>query len=294
VPRAQDSRRTAAKTRQITWRCQVNRTCRNCGAEFSGSRHAKNCPPCRKALHVPAKVVACLHCGGRFKKSQGGGNSKGLFCSRRCFGLHVRKRNAPRREEAKRKRDAARRRHEANLRRYREERAAHWIQCCTECGGPVPLLRGFGVKGGSRVSLCGARRCRAKRTYRRQRDRRRTSGTGTCTRHAVRARRHGLPRQYGKCMTLQSIGGRDGWICGICCGPIYERRGSMEPQSPCVDHIVPLAFRGNVTHGHTPDNVQIAHRSCNTAKGCTLQDPSLLDAISPLRRLRSLQKCGKN
>lgn len=48
---------------------------------------------------------------------------------------------------------------------------------------------------------------------------------------------------------------RDRGLCGICHQPIMET--TIE-----LDHVVPLAAGG----WHAPDNVQLAHRSCNRRK----------------------------
>ena len=49
---------------------------------------------------------------------------------------------------------------------------------------------------------------------------------------------------------------RDGWICQLCGKPV--NRGEQS-----IDHIRPLSLGG----GHTKDNVQLAHRVCNSSKG---------------------------
>lgn len=270
------------------------RQCRRCDRAFIGSTSASFCTDCRPK----AKVVVCLNCGGKFKRSRGGGNSKGLFCSRKCSGAGMRARNAPRHAEKQKRKDAARRARHVQLRKYEEEQARRYIAkfvafiikraiaCCDECGGPLPLLRGFGKQGGgNRLLLCG-KQCQNRRVKQRMKKR----GHGTSPRHTARARRLGLPRQYGRCMSLASIGARDGWTCGICRKPIEVRAGSNTLRhSASVDHVVALSHPGNRCHGHTPDNVQIAHRICNERKGCRLQYPSLLDAIHPLQELRRLQ-----
>lgn len=284
------NRRAAACSRR-------SRKCRRCDRAFIGSYQAHLCPDCRPK----AKVVLCLHCGGKFKKNKCGGNSKGLYCSRKCAGAGMRDRNAPRHAEQQKRKDSARRAHQSQLLRYKENRARRCIakvvafivnraiSCCDECGGPMPLLKGFGKQGGKRLLLCG-KRCRNKRAARASKQRMKKQNIGTSPRHTARARRLGLPRQYGRCMSLASIGARDRWTCGICCKPIDVRAGSnASPDSASVDHIVPLSHPGNRSHGHTPDNVQISHRVCNVRKGCRLQYPSLLDAINPLQELRRLQ-----
>lgn len=49
---------------------------------------------------------------------------------------------------------------------------------------------------------------------------------------------------------------RDTGLCGIC--GLF-----VEVQEQSLDHIVPLAHGGT----HEPDNVQLAHRACNSRKG---------------------------
>jgi len=58
--------------------------------------------------------------------------------------------------------------------------------------------------------------------------------------------------------------------------------------SPCVDHIVPLNHKANTRHGHTLENVQIAHRKCNEAKGCSIACPSLFECSNPRLHVREM------
>ena len=56
---------------------------------------------------------------------------------------------------------------------------------------------------------------------------------------------------------------RDGWLCGLCGGPVDPRIAHPDPRSPSLDHIVPLKKSG----AHTLANVQLAHLGCNSSKG---------------------------
>jgi hypothetical protein len=56
---------------------------------------------------------------------------------------------------------------------------------------------------------------------------------------------------------------RDGWVCGICHGPIARKLEYPDPMSASLDHIVPLSLGGP----HLWHNVQAAHLWCNIAKG---------------------------
>jgi 5-methylcytosine-specific restriction endonuclease McrA len=58
---------------------------------------------------------------------------------------------------------------------------------------------------------------------------------------------------------------RDGWLCGICGKKVDKRAVFPQPQSPTLDHIVPLAAGG----AHAWGNVQCAHFLCNCRKGAT-------------------------
>lgn len=56
---------------------------------------------------------------------------------------------------------------------------------------------------------------------------------------------------------------RDGWICGLCYAPVDPLTTYPDPQSASLDHVVPLSKGGP----HTYANTQLAHLSCNVAKG---------------------------
>ncbi|MEU3613516.1 HNH endonuclease [Streptomyces sp. NPDC006872] len=56
---------------------------------------------------------------------------------------------------------------------------------------------------------------------------------------------------------------RDGWLCQLCRLPIDSTIAWPDPQSPSIDHVVPLAKGGE----HSMTNVQAAHVGCNSRKG---------------------------
>lgn len=56
---------------------------------------------------------------------------------------------------------------------------------------------------------------------------------------------------------------RDAWTCQICAGPLSRHARWPAPDSPSVDHVVPLSKGGS----HTLANVQAAHLRCNLVKG---------------------------
>lgn len=67
-------------------------------------------------------------------------------------------------------------------------------------------------------------------------------------------------------ITLLGVYKRDGGICRICGLPVViEKKDGWKTHKdyPSIDHIIPLSKGGT----HTWDNVQLAHISCNSAKG---------------------------
>jgi 5-methylcytosine-specific restriction endonuclease McrA len=56
---------------------------------------------------------------------------------------------------------------------------------------------------------------------------------------------------------------RDGWTCQLCGSVIDRTLTRTDRMGPNIDHIVPILHGGP----DTPDNVQAAHRSCNSRKG---------------------------
>lgn len=81
----------------------------------------------------------------------------------------------------------------------------------------------------------------------------------------TRARKLGLPFEEG--ITKKKLLKRDGDRCAICSLPLQMDGDFRAPLYWSVDHIIPLA-KGivNGKGGHTWDNVQLAHRQCNSAK----------------------------
>lgn len=63
---------------------------------------------------------------------------------------------------------------------------------------------------------------------------------------------------------------RDGWICGICAEPVDRSNWSL-------DHVMPLSRGGS----HMYDNVQIAHKVCNSRKWAHVPDGIEMPELSP-------------
>lgn len=53
-------------------------------------------------------------------------------------------------------------------------------------------------------------------------------------------------------------------ICGICGRPVDKSLKYPDPMSATVDHIIPVSKNGDPV---SLDNLQLAHRCCNRAKG---------------------------
>lgn len=74
------------------------------------------------------------------------------------------------------------------------------------------------------------------------------------------ARRRGA--STGVPVVYAEIFARDGWVCQLCGGRVNRSLAWPDPQSPTVDHVVPLSQGGL----HDPSNLQLAHARCNFQK----------------------------
>jgi 5-methylcytosine-specific restriction endonuclease McrA len=64
-------------------------------------------------------------------------------------------------------------------------------------------------------------------------------------------------------ITLAAVHRKDGGKCYLCGDATLPVRSKDTRRGPSIDHVVPLKHGGT----HTWDNVRLAHRSCNSAKG---------------------------
>ena len=87
-----------------------------------------------------------------------------------------------------------------------------------------------------------------------------------CARKGDNARRDKRIRRNGKAdlsINLTRLYMRDGGVCALCGKHIDFDCDPQSNEYPSIDHIIPIA-RGGL---HVWDNVQLACRGCNTAKG---------------------------
>lgn len=65
-------------------------------------------------------------------------------------------------------------------------------------------------------------------------------------------------------------------VCGICGKPVDFSKKYPHPLSPSVDHIIPVAKGG---HPSDPENLQLAHWTCNRQKSDKLQPKKIVQGL---------------
>lgn len=242
---------------------KYTRTCADCLCEFNGSRTRKYCDDCHRKRFLSGATFACVVCGDVRKRAAQGGNSSGLCCGKKCAGVL---RTIRAKEKARHRGDGLRSLLDYVRKLVDKERSEAAKQYVRACLAIANWMHEWDSAPRSR----------------RLRNRNKPRG---CRKHGARAKRKGLPRKWGKALSIDAIGCRDGWICGICREPIVDIHSRSGSESASVDHIVPLNHPLNFKHGHTESNVQIAHRRCNEAKGCSVECESLLWCDNPRAHL---------
>ncbi len=75
-------------------------------------------------------------------------------------------------------------------------------------------------------------------------------------------------------------------ICGICGRPVNKELKYPNPQSACIDHIIPIAKGG---HPAAIENLQLTHLCCNLAKADKLTAQSNNGSINERQeRIRAI------
>lgn len=67
----------------------------------------------------------------------------------------------------------------------------------------------------------------------------------------------------GPAMSIEQLGKRDGWRCHLCPRRVNPALRSPHPLSATFDHLIPVADGGT----DAPENLRLAHRTCNTRRG---------------------------
>ncbi|WP_116048635.1 HNH endonuclease [Amycolatopsis palatopharyngis] len=80
--------------------------------------------------------------------------------------------------------------------------------------------------------------------------------------------------QQGNRYTVEEIGERDDWICGLCETPVDPIWRYPDPRAPSIDHIQPLSDHGTDTR----DNVRMTHWGCNHERNASMELTTLDDA----------------
>lgn len=228
--------------------------CEYCGKEIKRKSHHKGgglrwCNmDCRKKAQdfKQRTITTCQYCGKPFMEKRERTN---LYCSRSCATLAAKQRELYWKqqddEELKEFEEQERKHRQDLLDKYTElireaERLRLRIERerpCKECGTIFI--------GDSKSARYCSDACR-KRADNRD--------------HDKRIYRNGQPDLS---ITLTKVFKRDGGICQICGKRIGFDCDSNSDDYPSIDHILPLAKGGL----HQWNNVQLACRGCNTAKG---------------------------
>jgi len=88
---------------------------------------------------------------------------------------------------------------------------------------------------------------------------------GRETQRRRRATQNGCARERFKATDIFE---RDKWRCRLCrCKTPRDLQGTMEPNAPVLDHVIPLKLGGP----HTKANTQCLCRHCNSAKSAKYQ-----------------------
>jgi 5-methylcytosine-specific restriction endonuclease McrA len=84
-----------------------------------------------------------------------------------------------------------------------------------------------------------------------------------CSKLAVKATRRARKKRatVGR-VSRAKVYERDAWICRLCELPVERSKRAPDPESPSLDHIIPLSRGGE----HSMMNVQLAHLRCNWTK----------------------------
>lgn len=248
--------------------------CANCSASVirRASSHNDSFRFCSKSCwndHQRARraTAICQQCGASFDRRNRGPHDANKYCSRACGFAGSRKPKQPKpvltrqcticsvpfavAHNAMYCGDECRKEH-ARRKARASAAKAHGVpvHTCKECRVT------FSPPYGSKLRKFCSPSCL--HTFGRREHRKRYGNN-----HRKRARLLGV--RYESINRLK-VFERDRWRCQLCGRKCQQRlSGSNCDAAPELDHIIPLALGG----GHTYENVQLACRGCNGAKGAT-------------------------
>lgn len=227
--------------------------CEHCGKEFETTQKtAKYCSSkCRERAALVRKrpIKYCLVCGSEVPYEEG---KHTKYCSDTCWKLDHTKIC----QECGKEFIPTKHGHQ----RYCSHECAQNAQkdktvyICKQCGKSFMRRK----RGEDQCLFC-SRKC-AKEYLVRQYTATHTECDTVKKRREYRIRANGKPDFS---INLQMLYERDHGICAICGKPVNMETDTCDNEYGSIDHIIPLAKGGT----HTWDNVQLAHRICNSRKG---------------------------
>lgn len=196
-------------------------------------------------------TLRCKECGETFECLADSGRRYGI----RCPACQSRKRKE--RQAIKEVRAIVRQQAEIERKSRKAEAKERFFNephICKECGQTFSyrtycMIEGVPEDNISKVVFCSDR-CRRRHTSR-------LHGRG---KHIRRAKKYGV--ECDRSITLEKLIEKKGLSCSICGLTCFYSGDSNADLYPSIDHIIPLSRGG----GHTWENVQVAHRICNTIK----------------------------
>lgn len=247
----------------------------------ASSRKWADRSPESKAAHARAanlrkKVVVgvCAYCAAPFERvrSRSAGRYT-KYCSQSCNGRHRVEMGLtpphpdPSLARLRKSRDAARR-YFARLAlwagRQVKRKIAEWH--IREHGNAITCVACqalFCRTDGRRWLTTCSDECQ-RELLRRQRLKQRRSPAGRASKALHRARRKRRESSAGEAVDPYKVFARDGWRCYLCgIDTPRKLRGKNLPNSPELDHVIPLARGGQ----HVESNLRCACRKCNGVKG---------------------------
>lgn len=216
------------------------RPCQRCGVQFQPKAYSNATHCTRSCAHLaiaekqgegkysPIPWRSCLFCGAEFYQRGPAG-----YCSDSCR--------------------KARARADHHARHDTATKHAPQEVSCIECG------EAFTYSRYSRPTIVCSRQCARRRLVRLHPDE-----------HAARKAKDRAIRRAREQAALTSemvipwrVFVRDRWLCWLCGGKVERGRRHPHPDSPTIDHVVPLSVGGD----HSYSNVRLAHFICNSRRG---------------------------